>query len=741
VETPPLTFDESVTTPERQLFGPLRKFQPSRFLLLAFAVILINFLALDGVHRDFSVPLSFSSDSLMFEMLVKGTMDHGWWWKNPSVSAPYEFHALAFPSNSNVDHVIVWFVSRFTSGIGWCINVSWMVMLIIAGISTAFCSEELGLSRTSSWLIGLLYAFAPYALYRHVDHFSLAVYLIPLPATTALLVALNRIPTGRLRWILIGGCGLIGLNYIYYAFFSVFFLALAAAASYTRFRSKPAVSFAAIGLFVVTLASGLNLLPSMYVWAKEGRPRILREKVPAESEVYGLKIRQLVSPVFESSIKPFRKWTEKEAAAQYPLETENMIDRLGFIATLGFLAILAAPLFGWRAKRSQGELVFASGQLALGGVLLATIGGFGSLFALLISPDIRGYNRITGFLSFFALLAVGVALDRLLRAAKIRSLPRAGLAAAVAIALFGLYDQTQALQSLNRAHTSLAPEFHAVENYVQRLEADLPAGSAVYQLPFRTYLNDEGIRRMRPYDHLKLSLVSHHLRWNYPAFSNEQVDFQEFLMKLPVPDFLQELKARGFRALLIDRNGFADGGTEITASCERLLGHGALAGTDRYVTYDLASLPVGPRTTTQVTNAPKTAAKPISDGLKSCSGPPLYNIDAIGNATAPLAGKLPTVSLDGQLTLSGWALDQGLKQAAGGVEVLVDDTRIYVAEYGRQRSDVAAYFKEPAYGPSGFSTSIPAKALGRGSHQIALRVLSPDRGCYSQSADTAIEIR
>src|SRR5690242_11963285 len=104
--------ETSSMAPGQPLSGQLRKFQPGRFLLLGLAVISIYFLALDGVHRDFSVPLSFSNDSLVYEMLAKGTMDYGWWWTNPSLSAPYEFHALAFPSNSNVDQVIVWFVSR-----------------------------------------------------------------------------------------------------------------------------------------------------------------------------------------------------------------------------------------------------------------------------------------------------------------------------------------------------------------------------------------------------------------------------------------------------------------------------------------------------------------------------------------------------------------------------------------------------------------------------------------------------
>ena len=133
---------------------------------MALVVVLIFFVGLDGSQRNFHVPLVFSSDSLVFETLAKGTMDHGWWWTNSSLSAPFSFHALAFPSNSNVDSLIVLAVSFFTRNIGPCVNFSWMLMLVAGGLCLELCSEALGFSLLSSCTLGLLSAFAPYALYR-----------------------------------------------------------------------------------------------------------------------------------------------------------------------------------------------------------------------------------------------------------------------------------------------------------------------------------------------------------------------------------------------------------------------------------------------------------------------------------------------------------------------------------------------------------------------------------------------
>ena len=88
-----------------------------------------------------------------------------------------------------------------------------------------------------------------------------------------------------------------------------------------------------------------------------------------------------------------------------------MIDRLGVCRPSVFW-VFWRWLYWVGAQKARGLLIVSSGQLTVAGILLATIGGFGSLFAFLVSPDIRAYNRITGFLAFFALVAVGIALDR-----------------------------------------------------------------------------------------------------------------------------------------------------------------------------------------------------------------------------------------------------------------------------------------------------------------------------------------
>jgi phosphoglycerol transferase len=237
----------------------------------------------------------------------------------------------------------------------------------------------------------------------------------------------------------------------------------------------------------------------------------------------------------------------------------------------------------------EGRLLLAGGQLSVAGVLLGTIGGLGSIFALLISPDIRAWNRVSPFLMFFALAGVGIAADAIVRrAGKRLGIRTAGVIVGAGICAIGLYDQLHALKPLNQAHPVLRGEFLDVQATVQHLEARLARGSMVYQLPFRPFPADGGGFQMGPYLHFRPYLVSRNLRWSYPPLSNSQAEYEARLGALTTPQRLEALKRDGFAAVLIDRLGYPDQGTSIIAEVTRALGPGAvLLSGPRYTAFAL----------------------------------------------------------------------------------------------------------------------------------------------------------
>ena len=718
----------------RRTLEPLLR--PSAALILVQPVLIAAslFVYLEGWRRDFRVPLWFSIDSLFYLMQAKSTIDNGWWWFNPLIGVPFGLDNLSFPANGNVDQAIVWLASVPIANALTAINVAWMLMVVLSGLAAMWCLRKLHVTPMSSFVAGTLFALTPYALYKNLAHFGMAVYLIPFVCAAALQLASGRLPErGYLRGpglLITAGCALLAFNYVYYPFFGCFFIAVATAIGFATYRQRRIVRAGVLLLAVLASCTLINLAPSLRSWAVHGQPFILVEKVPAHAEMFGLKIRTLVSPVLPHWFPPFRKWTEAEVKAQFPLENENTWSRLGMVGSVGFLGLLCLLLVPWAAQRLRaGPLLVAGSQLSMAGLLLATVGGFGSLFSLLVTTDIRGYSRICPFIEFFALAAVAMALDAGLRSRRMR------LAVSAVVLALGLADQQGAAAQMNYEYPKNVAELSTVTRLVRQLESRLPDGAQVLQLPFRLYMDEWANPRMPPFEHFKLYLVSKKLRWSYPAFSNQQLEWQVAAAALPHAQLPSRIAGEGFAAIVIDRAGYDDNGAAIAAEIGAAVSAAdIIAQTDRYIAFDIRPLAgaldaAAPRLPT----APSLATA----GMPPCGTAPLIGIDQIGT-TRGLDGPRP-IRISGRRSVKvvGWAVDQGREAAAAGVDIAVDEAS-FPSIYKWERADVAQHFNRPAYRYSGFTADIPRGRLGRGQHRLAIRAAAATRECYYESAPIEI---
>ncbi len=569
----------------------------------------------------------------------------------------------------------------FTREPGLVINASWMIMVVLSGMIASRCFALLGVSRRVAVPVGLLFALSPYALSRNIDHFSLATYLVPFPCTVALLLAGGRLTTTpsdgpRARWVrraLLGGCILVGLNYPYYAFFACFLILVASMMAFAADWNRRELGRGLVFVGVICLATLLNLAPSLYAWADQGKPVSIPEKHAAEAEQYGLKIRHLVRPVGDDyAFPPFRYWTDREEDARYSFDNENATSRLGIVGTLGFLVLLYSLFAPQRAAARLPEpLMFVNAaRLTLAALLLATVGGFGSLFNLLVSPEIRAYNRVTPFIAFLCLVAIALFADRLLAGggpSKVRRWAPGALAGAL---LIGLYDASRAAEPLNDRHEAIRHEWTALAAFVHTLEERLPAGAMVFQLPPLTYLNELGREKMLPLDHIKPYLASTRVHWSYPALSDSIVRWQQQVGRLPAPVLATALVAEGFNTVLIDRDGYVDQGqallTDLGVSDST---HAVLAHDERYIAVDLGSVP---KANVPRDRLPRLGAEAASGtaGLRSCDTTTTsHNLEWIGGSSAPFPRQPVGVGLLSEFFVSGWAVDERHQSAAGDVDV------------------------------------------------------------------------
>lgn len=541
---------------------------------------------------DLRVPFNYWGDSIFELMLAKSIADGGWIWSIQRLGAPFELDIGAFPQNLAFSSLIMKFISIFTGEPGLVLNLFWIFSVALTSVVCHAVLRPLGLTRPSAFAFATLYALLPHAFYRNIAHISLTYMFVPVVCTQALLV-LSRVrqaaddtgttPQARLPWQLVVLAGLaIGADYIYNAFFSCFYLTFAGLAAFLVNRNGRALAGTLPLVVLIALVALVNLSPSLQSWQQNGVPATINYKGPAEAEFYGLKIRHLVSPVALDVLAP--------EEIRYPIENENAWAKLGGIGGIGFVLALFAGLFARR--RGDGNQLWAAGVLASAGLLLATVGGFGAIFNVIVTPDIRAYNRISVFIAFFAFYALFHLLERVRARSAVRE-PRVTRAVhgaiVIGIFLIGLFDQGAAATSLVANHDQYRVRFDVEREFVGRIERVATGVHQVFQLPIAPFPGDSGREQMWPYDHGRPYLWSQRFKWSWPALSNVQTAFESRLNTGDPATLVDQLVKAGFDGLWVDRAGFRSEAVQVLeGQLSDLVEASPLVSDDqRYVFFDL----------------------------------------------------------------------------------------------------------------------------------------------------------
>jgi hypothetical protein len=233
------------------------------------------------------------------------------------------------------------------------------------------------------------------------------------------------------------------------------------------------------------------------------------------------------------------------------LQTENTDATLGLVGSAGLVVLLAVALLPvrrvWLLGPMSGLTVFA--------VLLGTIGGLGALFNLLVTPQVRCYNRISVFVAFLGLATACWLLDRAFAG-------RAGWLrwpAFLALAVFGVWDQTDRrwfTPAFAEERKEMADRFRADAAFFTEVERAVPGGS-VFMLPFIPYPETFAVGKLTGYEHARGYVHTDTLRWSFGAMEGREADLWQRDVSFEVPaKMLPRLVARGFDALFIDRRGY-----------------------------------------------------------------------------------------------------------------------------------------------------------------------------------------
>ncbi|MBA4188004.1 MAG: hypothetical protein C0467_08290 [Planctomycetaceae bacterium] len=399
-----------------------------RFAWYAGTMLLSCILVFWGLRldvADFRAPFYYDLDALLMMPLVKATVERGvgGHWQNEKMGAPGILELYDFPVIDHLHLFIIWLLGHCTSNLSALYNTYFLLTFPLTVLTTMIAFRHLGLTLTAASVGGILFAFLPFHYQRWENHYFLAAYwMIPLALLPAFDITLGKLPfccrlpdgtwslhlrSWRTFRIVLLALATSAAG-AYYAFFTCAIIAFGGLYALVAFRSvRPLFSAGAVVAMIVGFGVA-NHIPTYIFQAKYGRHPITN-RFPEEADYYGLKISHMILPTEDHNLRVLNEVKSLYNSAMRPSETENRSASLGFVATFGLLGLVALALLPLRRPWPYGPLV----GMTVFTVLLATIGGFGSVFNLLVTAQIRGYNRISVFTAFLCLFAFLWAFDRL----------------------------------------------------------------------------------------------------------------------------------------------------------------------------------------------------------------------------------------------------------------------------------------------------------------------------------------
>ncbi len=564
--------------------------------------ILYRVMELD--KADLHIPFSYGGDAQTFLLFIKSIVEEGWVLNNRNVGMPYGFTLYDFPLSEAFTFLLIKFFSLFTSDHGLIFNLFFIIHFPFTAVTSYFVFRHFGIRWLIAMVGALLYTFIPYHLTRSQGHcFYAGFYAVPLIIMVALWIAeeslgLNELINWRQNYKKILASLLICLllastGTFYYAFFGCALLLSVGILVAVRHRHlrQLLLPIALIGFIVFGLAA--NVSPNLLYFYKNGTVGVV-ERSPADAETMGLKITQLLLPASGHRVEA---WAEiKRQYDAQPFTTENTDSSLGVVGSIGFLILLGWLLFGHTRKReteyeNSWLLLNHLSILNLTAVLVATIGGFGSLVAFFVLPQIRSYNRIVVYIAFFAIFTMVILAHKL--AQKWGTAIWQVVVSAIVLIGFlyvGILDQVSPRLS-RLAYEGMKVVYQKDGEFVSNVEKSLPTGAMIFQFPYIPFPEGGTKGSMLDYDLLKGYLHSHKLRWSYGSMRGRSSDlWQQQLISKPLPEQVQTLAYAGFNAIYVDRAGYQDKAVEMEKQLQNLLLVNPIQSSDqRLAVYDLSA--------------------------------------------------------------------------------------------------------------------------------------------------------
>lgn len=541
-------------------------------LLVIAAIALSEYYFFQLWRLDWQVPMLYGGDGIYWVGQVQRsygdlTASLGWPFYQPP--SPYE------PNYDLIYDLFVAFVGLFTKDTGVVFNLYVLVIPFANALAGYAVFRMTGMRRWLAFAFGVTFGLCPYVQQRLAGHMMLAaVEFVPFSVLLCFWCAedpaFGRPGKGFLRnprnWLALAfAWGIANNGAAYYPYFTCFFLCVTALCLILRDRRLSAGTpcFLTIGEIVLWMIP--DFFP-MVLGMIAGVGSTLTNGVyrsPIGADIYSLRISSLLlSPNgygWDKLARWFQRYFHLLATDEGPMYNENAYGYLGIVGVIAFLALLAL-LFrnhDWRAGREAvprlSDRLWLLGRLNVAALLLASIASFGGLIGIFLR-FIRGYNRISPYIAFFALLAAGLWAEWFLRNHRGRG--KALFTAVLAVVLAYSYWEQQGL--FNPKYEEVQTTWYQDAAFMEEVEQAAGEDAVVFQLPYMKNFENGSLNNMWDYTLLRGPLHSDTLRFSYGAgYGTENDVWYKDTSELEPEAMVAELRAQGVAGIYLDLDGYA----------------------------------------------------------------------------------------------------------------------------------------------------------------------------------------
>jgi phosphoglycerol transferase len=548
-------------------------------LILSFAGI-YHFFNLSKI--DLNVPLSYSGgDSTLSLVEARLISETGGTIVNNSIGAPFGNNGYDFSANMmhNFDNIILKLCVWIFKEPAISVNIFYFSLFIMIGLISFFVMRQLKIRHIYAILGSLTFEFMPYIFMRGINHLVLSAYqFVPLSILICVwayreedfLVLNKNFFKNKKNIIALVSTILIANNGIsYYAFFTCLFLAIVMVSKTIKTWNINSTIKPIILIGLICMFTAINAIPSYIYNLKNGTNNIAVTRSTADAEMYGLKITQLILPVNGHGI-PFLENGINTYNTKMPLVNENRSSYLGVLGIVGFMSLL---LFLFRKRNNNvtsdniSKLEILS-EMNVFAVLFATIGGFSSIFSIMVSEVIRGHNRISIFIAYICIVAVMLFLEEF--AGKFNK--KVLYAIVIAFCVFGIWEQRP--PNITGDYPSISAAYKSDADFIHNIESQLPSKAMIYQMPYHKTPEAGPVNAMNDYQLYTGYIHSKTLRWSYGATKGRDGDkWFEAVSNYPLEKRIKTISLAGYSGIYIDRRAYTEGDiTVLEKSIENILG-------------------------------------------------------------------------------------------------------------------------------------------------------------------------